>query len=64
MKAHECGMHNIIVKRLRTLHELQKRGELKGHNRMHFAIGDINCNLEFKLRYLKKLNLFSIRVKE
>ena len=38
---------------------------LRGHNHVHFAHRHIvYCYLEFKLRYLKNLKLFLIRVKE
>ena len=38
---------------------------LRGHNWVHFAHGLlVYCYTEFKLRYLKNLNFFSIRVKE
>ena len=39
---------------------------LRGHNWVHFAhrLYIVYCYLEFKLRYLKNLQLFSIRVKE
>ena len=38
---------------------------LRGHNWVHFAhMAIMYCYLEFKLRYLKNLQLFSIRVKE
>ena len=38
---------------------------LRGHNWVHFAHRPIvYCYIEFKLRYLKILKLFSIRVKE
>ena len=42
-----------------------KRCTLRGHSWVHFAHKAIvYCYLEFKLRYLKKLKLFSIRGKE
>ena len=39
--------------------------ELRGHNWIHFAHRLlVYCYLDFKLRYLKSLKLFSISVKE
>ena len=37
---------------------------LRGHNWVHFAHRPVYCYLEFKLRYLKNLKLFSVRIKE
>ena len=37
---------------------------LKGHIWVHFPHRLVHCYLEFKLRYLKNLKLFSITVKE
>ena len=67
------GRAREIVSRRETPSQCGRVGSpvlrgLRGHNWMHLVIGhsvtDTNCYLEFKLRYLKNLKLFSIRVKE